>query len=216
MKLRLACATLLLAVAGVGSSWAEEGAPAAAKADPAKGAEKAGQICVACHGANGVSMIPQNPSLAGQGADYIVKQLNNFKGLPKKDQARNNPIMAAQAAMLTDDDMRNVGAYYASQKPRILAARNKDTVALGQQIYRAGIADRGIAACAGCHGATGAGLPSQYPRLGGQHAEYTEAQMKAWRSGERANDPNAMMRSVAARLTDREIAAVSDYIAGLH
>ena len=124
--------------------------------------------------------------------------------------------MTAQAAMLSDADMRNLGAYYAAQPPRILAASSKESASLGQQIYRAGIADRGVPACAGCHGATGAGLPSQYPRLGGQHKDYTEAQMKAWRSGERANDPNAMMRTIAARLNDREIAAVSDYVAGLH
>ncbi len=216
MNVRLALAALLFAVAGMGSSWGEEASPALAKPDVAKGAEKAGQICVACHGPGGASGIPQNPSLAGQGADYIVKQLTNFKGLPKKDQARNNPIMTAQAAMLSDADMRNLGAYYAAQPPRILAASSKESASLGQQIYRAGIADRGVPACAGCHGATGAGLPSQYPRLGGQHKDYTEAQMKAWRSGERANDPNAMMRTIAARLNDREIAAVSDYVAGLH
>ena len=201
MNVRLALAALLFAVAGMGSSWGEEASPALAKPDVAKGAEKAGQICVACHGPGGASGIPQNPSLAGQGADYIVKQLTNFKGLPKKDQ---------------DADMRNLGAYYAAQPPRILAASSKESASLGQQIYRAGIADRGVPACAGCHGATGAGLPSQYPRLGGQHKDYTEAQMKAWRSGERANDPNAMMRTIAARLNDREIAAVSDYVAGLH
>jgi cytochrome c553 len=214
MNLRLAMATLLLACVGVGAASAEDVKPA--RGDAARGATKAAGICVACHGPGGMSMIPQNPSLAGQGADYIAKQLHNFKGQPKASDARNNPIMGAQVAALSDQDMLDLGAYYAAQKPRILAARNKDTVQLGEQIYRAGIADRGVPACAGCHGATGAGLPSQYPRLGGQHAEYTEAQMKAWRSGERANDPNAMMRSVAARLSDREIAAVSDYIAGLH
>ena len=119
-------------------------------------------------------------------------------------------------AALSPDDMKNLGAYFAGQKPKDGAARNKDLVQLGQKIWRGGISAKGVAACASCHGASGAGVPSQYPRLAGQHAEYTETQMKAWRSEQRANDPLKMMRTIAAKLSDKEIQAVSDYIAGLH
>jgi cytochrome c553 len=118
-------------------------------------------------------------------------------------------------ANLTPEDMRNLGAYYAAQKPNEGFAHNTATLELGQQIYRGGIVSAGIPACGSCHGATGAGMPAQYPRLAGQHPEYIEAQMKAWRSGERANDPARMMRTIAAKMSDAQIKAVADYIAGL-
>jgi cytochrome c553 len=186
-----------------------------AKPDIAKGQAIATQQCAACHGADGNSAIAANPVLAGQGEDYLLRQLRGFKIEKGKDGARPNAVMSALVTPLSDDDMRNLAAYYAAQKPKGLVARNKETVALGEKIYRGGLADRGVAACSGCHGATGAGIPAQYPRLAGQHADYTDAQMKAWRSGERSNDPNRMMRMVAAKMTDREIAAVADYVAGL-
>jgi cytochrome c553 len=123
--------------------------------------------------------------------------------------------MAAQVASLSEADMRNLAAYFSTQKPKQGVARNAALVSAGQKLYRGGNAANGVAACAGCHSPDGAGIPIQYPRLKGQHPEYTVAQMKAWRSGERANDPNAIMRGLAARLSDKEIEAVAEYIVGL-
>lgn len=211
MKVRLGIAVVLAVAAGWAAAEETASQPAP---DAAKGKDKA-TVCAACHGADGNSQIPQNPVLAGQGYDYLYKQLRNFKGEPKQE-ARNNPVMTAMVAALTDEDMRNLAAYFSSQSAAPKAAVNKDTVELARNIYRGGIAGRDVAACAGCHGATGAGIPSEFPRLAGQFALYTDAQLKAWRSAERANDPNQMMRMTAARLTDNEIAALADYVAGLH
>ncbi len=180
----------------------------AAKPDLAKGAASFGQVCAACHAADGNSVIGANPKLAGQHPEYLVKQLQEFKS-----GKRANAVMSGMAAVLSDDDMRNVSFWLASQKPANGAAKDKELVAMGERIYRGGIADRQIAACAGCHSPNGAGIPAQYPRLSGQHAEYTATQLKSFRSGERKN--SAQMTGVAAYLTDKEIAAVSDYIAGL-
>ncbi|MBP7666237.1 MAG: cytochrome c4 [Burkholderiaceae bacterium] len=183
------------------------GAAAPAKADPIKGQEKAA-ACMACHTADGTRGLPANPILQAQHAEYIVKQLTEFKS-----GKRANAIMAGMAAALTPEDMANIAAFYNSKAPVTGAARNKDTVALGEKIYRGGIAAKQVPACAGCHAPSGAGMPAQYPRLGGQHAEYTEAQLVAFRSGARGN--SAQMMSIAARMSDKEIKAVSDYIAGL-
>jgi cytochrome c553 len=180
----------------------------AAKPDLAKGAASFGQVCAACHAADGNSAIAANPKLAGQHPEYLVKQLTEFKS-----GKRANAVMSGMAAALSDDDMRNVSFWLASQKPVNGVAKDKELVALGERIYRGGIADRQIAACAGCHSPNGAGIPAQYPRLSGQHAEYTATQLKSFRSGERKN--SAQMTGVAAYLTDKEITAVSDYIAGL-
>ncbi len=185
------------------------------KGDAAKGQEIAAKVCAACHGPDGNSPLAANPSLAGQHPEYIYKQLGNFKPKGGKPAERNNPVMAGMAAPLSDDDMKNVAAYYASQTPRPRAARDPALVKQGQLIYRGGIGAGNVAACASCHSPNGAGLPAQYPRISGQHAEYTAAQLKAFRAGERANDPNNMMRAVASKLSDRDIAAVSEYIAGL-
>jgi cytochrome c553 len=173
------------------------------------------QVCAACHGADGNSAQPANPTLAGQHAEYTLKQLVNFKSQDGKPADRGNPIMAGMVAPLSVDDMRNLAAYFESQKPQPRAARDPQLVKLGQAIYRGGAAARGIAACTACHGPTGAGIPAQFPRLAGQYVEYTTAQLKAFRSGERRNDPNRMMRAVAEKLTDREIAAVAEYVSGL-
>jgi len=178
------------------------------KPDAAKGAATYGQVCVACHAADGNSVIPENPMLAQQHPEYLVKQLQEFKS-----GKRANPIMQGMVAALSDDDMRNIAWWLADQKAREGFATDKDLVRLGERIYRGGIADRQIAACAGCHSPTGAGIPSQYPRLKGQHAGYTATQLKAFRDGTRAN--HIQMTGVAAKLNDREIQAVSDYIAGL-
>lgn len=189
-------------------------AQSGAKPDLKKGGEIASQVCVACHGADGNSPTPANPKLAGQHADYLAKQLANFKVKPgAKEPERNNAIMGGFASQLSADDMRNVAAHYASQTLSPAAARDKSLVELGRNIYRGGIASKGVPACAGCHGPSGAGIPAQYPRLQGQYAEYTESQLTGFRQGARLN--NASMSAIAARLSDVEIKAVSDYIAGL-
>jgi cytochrome c553 len=186
------------------------------KGDAAKGQEIAGKVCAACHGPDGNSPLAANPSIAGQHPEYIYKQLGNFKSKDGKPAERASAIMAGMAAGLSDDDMKNVAAYYSSQTPRPRTARGGDElVKLGQLIYRGGIAAKSVPACASCHSPNGAGLPAQYPRVGGQHAEYTAAQLKAFRAGDRKNDQNSMMRTVAAKLSDREMAAVSEYLAGL-
>jgi cytochrome c553 len=182
--------------------------PAATRApDLAKG-QAAAAVCVACHTADGSRGSPANPILAGQHPEYLVKQLQEFKSGKRK-----NAIMAGFAATLSDDDMRNVAAFYASKQAKPGAAKDKDLAALGEKIYRGGIGDRNIPACAGCHSPSGAGIPSQYPRVGGQHGDYTEAQLVAFRSGARGN--STQMMQIAAKMNDREIKAVSDYIAGL-
>jgi len=196
---------LLVLVAGAANA---AGPAAAPKVDLAKGQAIATQVCAACHTFDGTRGSPANPIIAGQHPEYLVKQLQEFKS-----GKRNNAIMKGFAATLSDEDMRNVAAFYAGKQAKPGFAKNKELVRLGERIYRGGIADRSIPACAGCHSPTGAGIPSQYPRLGGQHADYTEAQLVAFRSGARAN--NAQMTGVAAKMNDREIKAVSDYIAGL-
>ena len=209
MKFRLILATV--------AAFFASAAPAqyVIKGDAAKGQEIAGKVCATCHGPDGNSPLPVNPSLAGQHPEYLYKQLSNFKPKDGKPAERNNPIMAGNVAGLSDDDMKNVAAYYASQTPRPRAARDAELVKQGQLIYRGGIAAKSVAACASCHSPNGAGLPAQYPRVAGQHAEYTTAQLEAFRSGERKNDPNGMMRTVVGKLSDRETAAVAEYIAGL-
>ncbi len=182
--------------------------PAPAKPDLAKGGAISSQVCAACHVADGSRGAPANPILQGQHADYLVKQLTDFKS-----GKRQNAVMTAMAAPLSEDDIRNVAAFYAGKTAKPGFAKNKDTVELGQKIYRGGVAERNIPACAACHGPTGAGIPVQYPRIGSQHGEYIEAQMNAFRSGTRTNSPQ--MTAVAARMNDKEIKAVSDYIAGL-
>ena len=204
----IACAAVFGAAS---TTLMAQGAPA--KADPAKGQQLV-QTCAACHGADGNSTAPANPKLASQHADYLYKQLVNF--VPKqgaKEAERANAIMAGFAATLSDDDRRHIAAWYASQPLKPSAARNKELVELGQKIYRSGLPEKQVPACAGCHGPAGAGIPAQYPRLQGQWAEYTESQLSQFRSGQRKN--SAQMSTISARMSDREIKAVSDYIAGL-
>ncbi len=203
-------AALLLSSLLMGSfaaAGAAEPAPAA-KADLAKGETLSTSVCMACHTNDGSRGSPANPIIQGQHPDYLVKQLTEFK-----DGKRNNPIMRGFASALSLQDMKNVAAYYATKQAKAGFAKNKDTVQLGESIYRGGIADRNVPACASCHSPTGAGIPAQYPRLAGQHADYAEAQLIAFRSGARSN--SAQMTGVAAKLNDREIKALADYIAGL-
>lgn len=187
---------------------ANEPAAAAAKPDLGKGGTLSSQVCAACHTADGSRGSPANPILQGQHPEYLAKQLTEFKSGKRK-----NAVMTAMAAPLSEEDIRNVAAFYATKTAKPGFAKNKDTVELGQKIYRGGIAERNIPACAGCHGPNGSGIPAQYPRIGGQHGDYVEAQMVAFRSGARTNSPQ--MTTVAAKMNDKEIKAVSDYVAGL-
>ena len=180
----------------------------AAKPDLVKGEASYAAVCAACHGADGNSMIPNQPSLAQQHPEYLAKQLMEFKSGKRVD-----PVMSGMAAVLTDEDVVNVSAWLSKQKAAENTAKDKDLVALGERIYRGGLQDRQIAACAGCHSPNGVGIPAQYPRLSGQHADYTVAQLVNFREGKRTN--STQMTGVAAKMTDREIKAVSDYIAGL-
>jgi cytochrome c553 len=188
--------------------FAADPAPAAAKPDLAKGEATSTNVCAACHSADGSRGSPANPIIAGQHPEYLVKQLEEFKS-----GKRDNAVMKGFASTLSTADMKNVAAFYAGKVAKPGFAKNKDLVALGEKIYRGGIAERAVPACSGCHSPSGAGIPSQYPRLAGQHADYTEAQLVAFRAGTRKN--NAQMTGVAARMNDREIKAVADYIAGL-
>jgi cytochrome c553 len=191
-------------------------APAPMKADLAagdglynNGDPKRGVVaCVGCHGANGNSGVASWPKLAAQHTAYTVKQLKNYK-----DGSRANPIMMGMVATLTEQDMLHLSAYLSKQQPTLGVAQNKDSIALGQKIYRGGIAEKGIPACAGCHSPNGAGIPAQYPRLSGQWADYSTSQLVAFREGTRKN--SAQMTTIATKLSDAEMKAVSDYMAGL-
>jgi len=183
-------------------------------ADPTKGQQTASQVCAACHAADGNSTIATNPRLAGQSAEYLVKQLTDFAKPAGDKTGRDSAIMGAFAMMLSDADRRNVAAWFSAQPVKPDVAHNKDSVEIGQRIYRAGIPEKAVPACAGCHGPTGAGLPVLYPRIGGQHAEYLTAQLKAFREGTRRD--NLPMQQIAFRLDDKEISAVADFAAGLH
>ena len=173
--------------------------------DPSRGVT----ACLTCHGPKGQSAVATWPKLSAQHAAYTAKQLKNFK-----EGTRANPVMMGMAATLTEQDMQNIGAYLAKQPLSQGVAQNKNTIELGQSIYRGGIAAKGVPACAACHSPTGAGIPAQYPLLGGQWADYTSSQLLAFREGVRKN--SSQMTAIATKLSDQEMKAVSDYIAGLH
>jgi cytochrome c553 len=188
----------------------------AVKPDPAKGeaiytkgdAARKIDACIACHGDAGNSSIAANPKLAAQHSGYLVKQLADFKS-----GARANPVMSGIAKALTDQEMKDISAYLDGRQAKQGAARNKDWAEIGKKIYRAGIAEKNVPACASCHGATGAGIPAQFARLAGQHQDYTVGQLTAFRADSRKNSPQ--MSTIAKRLSDDEIKAVADYVAGL-
>ena len=209
MKLPAALTLTLMAslAFAAGAAFAAEAKPATFKADPAKGAQLSA-TCVACHTADGSRGSPANPILQGQHPEYLVKQLTEFKSGKRK-----NAIMMGMAAALSEDDMKQIAAYYSAKSVKPGFAKIKETVSLGEQIYRGGILAKAVPACAGCHSPNGAGIPAQYPRLGGQHADYAEAQLQAFRSGLRGN--NVQMAAIAAKMSDREMKAVADYAAGL-
>ncbi|UVW29117.1 c-type cytochrome [Massilia sp. H6] len=207
---------LLASLAVCGSASAADVPRIASKADPAKGATlydsgdaaRGLPACMSCHGAAGNSTMVANPKLANQIEAYTYKQLVDFT-TPQRQQ----PVMTTYSKMLTDDEKRHLAAYLAVQKAKPGAAKNKDTVELGRRIYRGGIAEKGVAACASCHGANAGGIPAQYPRLSGQHQDYTYAQLEAFKTGNRKN--SAQMTTLAQRMSPEEMKAVSDYIAGL-
>jgi cytochrome c553 len=200
--------TVALAATLALPAYANEPA-ATPKADLAKGQALSTSVCAACHTSDGSRGSPANPILQGQHPEYLAKQLADFKA-----GKRTNPIMQGMAAPLSDADMTNVSAFYAGKQAKPGFAKHKDTVALGEKIYRGGIPDKHVPACAGCHSPTGAGIPAQYPRLGGQHADYIAAQLQAFRDHKRLN--NAPMQQISAQMNNEEIAAVADYISGLH
>ena len=192
----------------------EEAKPA--KADPVKGealytngdAARGIVACASCHGAAGNSTITVNPKLAAQHEAYINKQLTDFTGAD-----RNNAVMTTFAKAMTPEDMKNLAAYLSVQKSKPGSAKNKDIVLLGKQIYRGGIAEKNVPACAGCHSPNGAGLPAQFPRIAGQHQDYTIAQLTNFRTGARKN--SAQMVAISKKMSDDEMKAVADYVAGL-
>jgi len=207
MKYGLAAVLIAgLTVVAATSIYAAD-APSAAKRDPAKAQQLAATVCAACHGADGNSTVSINPTLAAQHADYVANQLVHFKSGERK-----NAVMSAIASSLAPDDINNLAAYFAKQAIKPQSARDKTLAQVGEKIYRGGNFASGVPACAACHGPNGAGVPIQYPRLGGQHADYTIGQLKAFRSEERVN---TVMNGVATKLSDREIQGVAEYIAGL-
>ena len=206
IKRSLLLSLLLMA----GSLHAQDKAADIARAKPI-----AESVCAACHNADGNSSLPANPKIAGQIPEYIYKQLTEFKSVDGAPPVRENAIMNAMVAGLSDEDMRALATYYSEQTLQPEKATNAETVVAGQNIWRGGIAAKGVPACAGCHGPAGAGMPAQYPRIAGQFADYTLLQLQSFRDGGRANDPNQMMRMIALKMTDAEMRAVADFAAGL-
>jgi cytochrome c553 len=206
MKLNVTLATIALASFVVTGFAAET--VAAVKPDLAKGEASFNGVCIACHGPEGNSVIPVSPRLAQQHPEYLVKQLTEFKA-----GKRENPVMLGMAAVLSEADMKNIAAWLTTKKAAPGEAKDKELAALGEKIYRGGIADRQIPACAGCHSPNGAGIPSQYPRLSGQHTDYAVAQLTSFRDGVRKN--SIQMAQIAAKLNDHEIKAVAEYVSGL-
>jgi cytochrome c553 len=191
-------------------------AEGAAKVDLVRAKQIVDSVCAACHGADGNSVASVNPNLAGQGAEYITRQLQHFKtGL------RANPVMGAMSASLTPDEMSALGVYFSKQKPKGGTAKDPTLVKAGQLLYRGGVAAAGLPACSSCHGPTGAGIPRNYPRLAGQHADYAYAQLKAFKAGERGADKEGkdvqgkIMAAIAQKMSDAQMKAVTDYTAGL-
>ena len=252
VRVRMKQSLLLALLAGIlagtpamGAVLKDKAAPVATAKDSAKTQQLVKKQCGGCHGDDGNSLKPNVPKLAGQYADYLYKQLRNFKAADGKPMGPANPMyptpsdlvyiaapegklpertnplyflaMNGMVKDLTDDQMKAIALYFSEQQRKPAEAVNKsgEVFAAAQKLYRAGDPARGLPTCAGCHGPTGAGLPAQFPRLSGQVAPYTIAQLKNFRAGYRTNDPNNMMRDIAYKLTEDEIAGLADYIAGL-
>ena len=206
----------LFALAAVVASFAVMASTAQA-GDAAAGKAKSA-VCAACHGADGNSATPMWPKLAGQNEAYLLKQLKEFKkGMETQGaQGRFEPSMSPMAAPLSETDMADLAAYFASQKVQYAGVK-KEYVEVGQKLYRGGDTSRGVPACTACHGPNGKGMGSaMFPAVGGQQIDYTINQLKAFRSGQRKNDPNGMMRGAAKNLTDEQITALANYLVGLH
>ena len=205
MRKILASASLTTAIVLLATSPASVLAAGSADAGQAKSA-----VCAACHGVDGNSANPEWPSLAGQHSGYLAAQIEAFK-----DQSRQNPLMSAQAASLSEEDAQDLAAFYSGQ---VLTSKEAESSAVnrGQKLYRGGDPDRGISACIACHGPNGLGNPmSGYPVIASQHSVYLASQLRLYASGERRSDPNQMMRSIARNMTEEDIKAVSSYIQGL-
>jgi cytochrome c553 len=203
----------ILAIASLSAGASEN---AGAKPDVAKASQTATQVCSACHGADGNSATPANPTIAGQPAEYITEQLMNFKS-----GVRNNPIMGSIAGTLSSEDMRALGIYFSQQQPKGQAVKDAALALAGQKLYRGGNAGAGVPACSACHLPDGIGTPSRYPRIGGQYADYVYAQLKAFKAGERGMDKEGkdangkVMAQIAGRMSDHEMQAVAQYASGL-
>lgn len=201
----------LVAALAATSAFANTPAAAPAPKGDAQAAELlVNQVCAGCHSVDGNSAAAANPKLAGMNADYLYKQLTNFKSGDRK-----NPVMSGMVASLTPQDMLNLAAHYSAQQPKPATSKDQKLALIGQKIYRGGVPGSGVPACASCHGAQGKGIPTQFPRLAGQHSDYTYTQLNDFRLGTRANDAAKMMRTIAARMTDDDMKAVSSYIQGL-
>ena len=204
-------AVSLVAALAAASAFANEpAAPAAAKDDPKAAESIVNQVCAGCHSVDGNSAAAANPKLAGLNADYINKQLTDFKS-----GARKNAIMSGMVASLSPQDMLNLAAYFSAQQPKPGTSKDQALALQGQKVYRGGVMGAGVPACASCHGPQGKGIPTQFPRLAGQHSEYIYTQLNAFRVGDRSNDAAKMMRTIAAKMTDADMKAVSSYIQGL-
>jgi cytochrome c553 len=202
MTAKFAALTLVAVLGWTGSAHAA----GTAEAGQAKSA-----TCMACHGMDGNSANPEWPALAGQHSSYLTRQLRHFKA-----GERQNTLMSPMAMILTDQDVEDLAAYFSSQKRLATGETEPSKLHLGQTIFRAGIPARGVPSCSGCHGPSGAGIAgAAFPRIGGQHAVYAAAQLRSYKSGTRATDPNSMMRTITSRLTDEEIDAVASYLQGM-
>ena len=200
-------------VAALATTSAFANAPAAApasKGDPKAAESIVNQVCAGCHSVDGNSAVATNPKLAGLNAEYINKQLTDFKS-----GARKNPIMSGMVASLTPQDMLNLAAYFSAQQPKPATSKDEALALQGQKIFRGGVMGAGVPACASCHGPQGKGIPSQFPRLAGHHSDYVYAQLNAFRVADRSNDGAKMMRTIATKLTDADMKAVASYIQGL-
>lgn len=201
---------IVLLVAALAAASSAYAAPAATRGDPRAAESIVNKVCLACHGVDGNSVAAANPKLAGMTEEYLYKQLSEFKS-----GARKNAIMNGMVKDLTDTDLRNLAAYFSLQQPKPGTAKDAELAKHGERIYRGGVLGAGVPACASCHGPQGKGIPTQFPRLAGQHAEYIYTQLNAFRVGARANDAAKMMRNIAAKMTDADMKAVAAYIQGL-
>ena len=202
--------SLVAAMAATSAFASTPAAAPASKGDPKAAEAIVNQVCAACHAVDGNSATAANPKLAGLNAEYINKQLTDFKS-----GARKNPVMGGIVASLSPQDMQNLAAYFSAQQPKPGTSKDQQLALIGQKIYRGGVQGAGVPACASCHGPQGKGIPTQFPRLAGQHGDYIYTQLNAFRVETRANDGAKMMRSIATKMTDADMKAVASYIQGL-